>query len=98
MNIKTAGVLALGFVLVVSGLSLWVLGDATNSVVTLPLALTGVTWSPLIWLLGIIIILSAGLANTVPFKNYVEWLAVLVVGYLAVFAILVSFTSMILPH
>jgi len=87
----------LGLLLIITGVSLWVLGDSTTAVVSIPLASTGFLWAPLIWVLGIIITLSAALANTLPLKNYLAWLLVLVLGYLAVFAILVSVTSVILP-
>ena len=93
----TIAVGLLGLVLVVVGVSLWVAGDATDLVVTIPLASTGVLWAPLLWLLGIIVLLSAALANTLGLKNYVVWLVLLVVGYLAVFAVLVAVTSVILP-
>ena len=87
----------LGLLLIITGVSLWVLGDSTTAVVSIPLASTGFLWAPFIWILGIIITLSAALANTLPLKNYLAWLLVLVLGYLAVFAILVSVTSVILP-
>jgi hypothetical protein len=93
----TIAVGLLGLVLVVVGVSLWVAGDATDLVVTIPLASTGVLWAPLLWLLGIIVLLSAALANTLGLKNYVIWLVLLVVGYLAVFVVLVAVTSLILP-
>ena len=96
-RITTIAVGLLGLVLVVVGVSLWVAGDSTNLVVTIPLASTGVLWAPLLWLLGIIVLLSAALANTLGLKNYVIWLVLLVVGYLAVFAVLVAVTSLILP-
>jgi hypothetical protein len=96
-RITTIAVGLLGLVLVVVGVSLWVAGDATNLVVTIPLASTGVLWAPLLWLLGIIVLLSAALANTLGLKNYIVWLALLVVGYLAVFAVLVAVTSLIVP-
>jgi len=96
-RITTIAVGLLGLVLVVVGVSLWVAGDSTNLVVTIPLASTGVLWAPLLWLLGIIVLLSAALANTLGLKNYVVWLVLLVVGYLAVFAVLVAVTSVILP-
>jgi len=96
-RITTIAVGLLGLVLVVVGVSLWVAGDATDLVVTIPLASTGVLWAPLLWLLGIIVLLSAALANTLGLKNYVIWLVLLVVGYLAVFAVLVAVTSVILP-
>jgi len=96
-RITTIAVGLLGLVLVVVGVSLWVAGDATDLVVTIPLASTGVLWAPLLWLLGIIVLLSAALANTLGLKNYVIWLVLLVVGYLAVFAVLVAVTSLILP-
>jgi len=94
---RTALIVILGFLILASGLSLWVLGDQTNSLVSLPLASTGITWAPLLWILGIIIILSAALANTLPAKNYLLWLVALIVGYLAVFGILVGVTSHLLP-
>jgi len=96
-RITTIAVGLLGLVLVVVGVSLWVAGDSTNLVVTIPLASTGVLWAPLLWLLGIIVLLSAALANTLGIKNYIVWLALLVVGYLAVFVVLVAVTSVILP-
>jgi hypothetical protein len=87
----------LGLLLVVVGVALWVLGNSTNLVVTVPLASTGVLWAPLLWLLGIIVLLSAALANTLPLKNYIVWLALLIVGYLAVFVVIASIGSLILP-
>ncbi|MGO9643518.1 MAG: hypothetical protein ACLPY5_02090 [Candidatus Bathyarchaeia archaeon] len=96
-SVKTLSVLLLGLLLMVTGVSLWVLGDSTSVVVSIPLASTGVLWAPLIWILGIIITLSAALANTLPLKNYLTWLLLLVVGYLAIFVIVVSVTSVILP-
>lgn len=96
-NIKAVSVALLGLLLIVLGVGFWVLGDATSSVVTLPLASTGAHWAPLIWLLGIIVLLSAAFANTMQAKNYFVWLLVLVVGYLAVFVVLVGVTSVIIP-
>ena len=96
-NVRALAVGLLGFLLIIIGVSLWVLGDSTTTVVSIPLATTGFLWAPLIWVLGIIITLSAALANTLPLKNYLAWLLVLVLGYLAVFVILVSITSAILP-
>jgi len=96
-SVKTLSVLLLGLLLIVTGVSLWVLEDSTSVVVSIPLASTGFLWAPLIWILGIIVTLSAALANTLPLKNYLGWLLLLVVGYLAVFVILVSVTSTILP-
>jgi hypothetical protein len=87
----------LGFVLAVVGVSLWVLGDAITPIVPLSMASTRVLWAPLIWLLGIIVMLSAALAGTLRFKNYLMWIATLILGYLAVFAVLVAVTSLILP-
>ena len=94
---RTLAIGLLGLLLIVAGVSLWVLEDSTSVVVSMPLASTGFLWAPLIWILGIIVILSAALANTLPIKNYLAWLALLVVGYLAVFVILVSVTSVIVP-
>ncbi|HYW01487.1 MAG TPA: hypothetical protein VE862_08455 [Candidatus Acidoferrum sp.] len=96
-SVKTLCVVLLGLLLIVAGVSLWVLADSTTAVVSIPLASTGFLWSPLIWILGIIIILSAALANALPLKNYLAWLLLLVIGYLAIFVILVSITSVILP-
>jgi len=96
-KIVTIAVGLLGLLLVVAGVSLWVAGDSTNLVVTIPLASTGVLWAPLLWLLGIIVLLSAALANTLHLKNYIVWLVLLIVGYLAVFAVLVAVTSAIIP-
>jgi hypothetical protein len=94
---RTALVVIVGFLLLASGLSLWVLGDQTTSVVSLPLASTGVTWAPLLWICGIIVMLSAALANTLPAKNYLMWLVTLIVGYLVIFGIIVAVTSQLLP-
>ena len=96
-SVRTIAVGLLGLVLVVVGVALWVAGDSTNLVVTIPLASTGVLWAPLLWLLGIIVLLSAALANTLRLKNYMVWLALLIVGYLAVFVVIVSVTSLIVP-
>ena len=96
-NIRTVSVALLGLLLIVVGVGFWTLGDATNAIVTLPLASTGVRWAPLIWLLGIIVLLSAAFANTMRVKNYFVWLLVLVFGYLAVFVVLVAVTSVIIP-
>jgi len=97
VNIRTASILIVGFLMLVSGLSLWVLGDQTSSVVTLPLAGTGVLWAPLLWICGIIVLLSAAFANTLQAKNYLIWLACLILGYLVIFGILVAITSHLLP-
>jgi len=86
-----------GLLLVVVGVALWVTGDSTDLLVTIPLASTGVLWAPLLWLLGIIILLSAALANTLPLKNYIVWLVLLIIGYLAVFVVITSIGSLILP-
>jgi|GEM_PF-2927733 len=94
---KALCVLVLGLLLIVTGVSLWVLEDSTSVVVSIPLASTGFLWAPLIWILGIIVTLSAALANTLPLKNYLAWLLVLVIGYLAFFVVLVSVASVILP-
>ena len=96
-SVKTLCVVLLGLLLIVTGVSLWVLEDSTSVVVSIPLASTGFLWAPLIWILGIIVTLSAALANTLQLKNYLGWLLLLVVGYLAIFVILVSVTSAILP-
>lgn len=96
-NIKSLSVAVLGFLILASGLALWVLGDKTSSSLPLALASTGVLWSPLIWLLGIIVMLSAALVNTLRFKNYIAWILILIVGYLAIFGVLVGVTSLLLP-
>jgi len=90
---RTAAVLILGFIILVSGLSLWVLGDQTSSVVSLPLASTGVVWAPLLWICGIIVLLSAAFANNVRPKYYVIWVVSLIVGYLVIFGIIVVITG-----
>jgi len=90
---RTAAVLIVGFLILVSGLSLWVLGDQTNSVVSLPLASTGVLWAPLLWICGIIVLLSAAFANILGAKDYVIWVVSLVVGYLVIFGIIVVVTA-----
>lgn len=96
-RILAIAVALVGLLLVVVGVALWVTGDSTDLVVSIPLASTGVLWAPLLWLLGIIVLLSAALANTLPLKNYVVWLALLIVGYLAVFVVIASIGSLILP-
>ena len=95
-SIKATSVGVVGFLLLVSGLALWVLGDQTSAVVPLPIASTGVPWAPLIWVLGIIVLLSVALAQTLRIKNYLMWILLLVGGYLAVFGVLVSVTSLIM--
>ena len=97
VNVRSATVLIVGFLMMVAGLSLWVLGDPTNSVVTLPLASTGVLWAPLLWICGIIVMLSAAFASVLHVKHYLLWLATLILGYLAVFGILVAIASHLLP-
>ena len=94
---RTIAIGLLGLLLVIAGVALWVLGDSTNPVVTFPLASTGVLWAPLLWLLGIIVLLSTALANTLHLKNYIIWLVLLIVGYLAVFVVITSIGSLILP-
>jgi hypothetical protein len=96
-RILAIAVALVGLLLVVVGVALWVTGDSTDLVVSIPLASTGVLWAPLLWLLGIIVLLSAALANTLPLKNYIVWLALLIVGYLAVFVVIASIGSLILP-
>ena len=95
-SLKAASVGLLGLLLSVSGLALWVLGDQTSALVPLPIAITGVPWAPLIWVLGVIVMLSTALALTLRIKNYLMWILLLVGGYLAVFAVLVSVTSLIM--
>ena len=92
-SLKAASVGLLGLLLSVSGLALWVLGDQTSALVSLPIAITGVPWAPLIWVLGIIVMLSTALAQTLRIKNYLMWTGLLVAGYLAVFAVLVFYTA-----
>lgn len=96
-DIRGVSVALLGFVILGSGLLLWVLGDRTTTLVPLPLASTGILWSPLLWLLGIIVVLSSALVTVLKFKNYLEWILILVVGYLAVFGVIVLVTSHLLP-
>ena len=96
VNKWTAAVLILGFLILISGLSLWVLGDQTSSVVSLPLASTGVLWAPLLWICGIIVLLSAAFANILRAKYYVVWLVSLIVGYLVIFGIIVVITAYII--
>jgi hypothetical protein len=93
----SAAVLILGFLILVTGLSLWVLGDQTSSVVSLPLASTGVLWAPLLWICGIIVLLSAAFASVLRAKYYVLWLVSLIVGYLVIFGIIVAITSYLVP-
>ena len=94
---RTAAALAVGFLVLISALSVWVLGDYTDSVITLPLASTGVLWAPLLWLCGIIVALSSAMAGLLKFKYYLIWIVVLIGGYLAVFSILVLLASNLLP-
>jgi len=93
VNKRTAAILIVGFIILISGLSLWVLGDQTSSVVSLPLASTGVTWAPLLWVCGIIVLLSAAFANILRPKYYVIWVVSLIVGYLVIFGVIVVVTS-----
>jgi len=93
VNKRTAAILIVGFVILISGLLLWVLGDQTNSVVSLPLASTGVSWAPLLWVCGIIVLLSAAFANILRPKYYVIWVVSLIVGYLVIFGVIVVVTS-----
>ena len=93
MDKRTAAVLILGFLILISGLSLWVLGDQTSSVVSLPLASTGVLWAPLLWVCGIIVLLSAAFATNVAPKYYALWVVSLIVGYLVIFGIIVVITG-----
>ena len=97
MNKRSAAVLIVGFLMLVSGLSLWVLGDYTDSVITLPLASTGVLWAPFLWICGIIVMLSAAFAGLLRAKNYLIWIVTLIIGYVAVFGILVTIASHLLP-
>jgi len=94
---STAAVLILGFLILLSGLSLWVLGDQTDSVVSLPLASTGVLWAPFLWICGIIVLLSAAFANVLRAKYYVVWLVSLIIGYLVVFGIIIAVTGYLIP-
>jgi hypothetical protein len=94
---RTAAVLIVGFLILISGLSLWVLGDQTSSIVSLPLASTGVLWAPLLWICGIIVLLSAAFANILRAKYYVIWIVSLIVGYLVIFGIIVVVTGYLIP-
>jgi hypothetical protein len=97
VNKWSAAVLILGFLILLTGLSLWVLGDQTSSVVSLPLASTGVLWAPLLWICGIIVLLSAAFASVLRAKYYVLWVVSLIVGYLVIFGIIVAITSYLVP-
>jgi len=97
VNKRTAAVLVVGFLVLISGLSLWVLGDQTDSVVSLPLASTGVLWAPFLWVCGIIVLLSAAFANILHVKHYFLWLVSLVVGYLVIFGIIIVVTGILIP-
>jgi threonine/homoserine/homoserine lactone efflux protein len=97
VNIRTGSVAVIGFLMLASGLALWVLGDTTTSTVPISLASTGVLWAPLLWLSGIIVLLSSAFANTLRIKNYLVWVVVLIGGYLAVFGVLVLIASNLLP-
>jgi hypothetical protein len=95
-SIKAAIVGLLGLLTAVSGLALWVLGDRVSAVVPYPIASTAVHWAALIWVLGIIVMLSSALAQTMRLKNYLMLIVLLAGGYVAIFAILVLFTSPIM--
>jgi uncharacterized membrane protein len=97
VNTRTALVAIVGFLMLVAGLSIWVLGDQTSSMIPLSMASTGVLWAPLLWISGIIVILSAALAGLLQVKDFMIWLATLIVGYIAVFAVLVLIASHLLP-
>ena len=97
VSIKTGSVAIIGFLMLATGLGLWVLGDTTTSTVPISLASTGILWAPLLWLSGIIVLLTAALANTLRLKNYIVWVIVLIGGYLAVFGVLVLIASNLLP-
>ena len=92
VNIKSGSVAIIGFLMLIAGLAFWVLGDRTTPTVPLAMASTGIQWAPLLWLSGIIVILSSALANTLRFKNYLVWIVVLIGGYLAIFGVLVLVT------
>jgi hypothetical protein len=95
-SIKAAAVGLLGLLTAVSGLALWVLGDRVSAAVPYPIASTAVQWAALIWVLGIIVMLSSALAQTMRLKNYLMLIVLLAGGYIAVFAVLVLFTSPII--
>ena len=97
VNVKTGIVFVIGFLMLISGLSLWVLGDTVTSTIPLSMASTGIQWAPLLWLSGIIVILSSALANTLRFKNYLVWIVILIGGYLTIFGVLVLIASNLLP-
>jgi hypothetical protein len=95
-SIKAASVGLLGLVTAVTGVGLWVLGDRVSATVPYPIASTAVHWAALIWVLGIIVMLSSALASTMRLKNYLMLILLLAGGYVAVFAVLVLFTSPIM--
>jgi hypothetical protein len=97
VNSRTAAVLIVGFIILIAGLSLWVLGDQTSSLVPLPLASTGVPWAPLLWVCGIIVLLTSAFANILDPKHYLLWLVSLIVGYLVIFGIIVVITGYLIP-
>jgi hypothetical protein len=97
VNIRTGAVLVMGFVILVAGLALWVLGDQTSSVVSLPLASTGVPWAPFLWLCGIIVLLTAAFANILHVKHFVFWLVTLIVGYLVILGVIIVITGYLIP-
>jgi hypothetical protein len=96
ITMRAAAVGLLGLLTAVSGLTLWVLGDRVSATVPYPIASTAVHWAALIWVLGIIVMLSSALAQTMRFKNYLMLVLLLAGGYVAVFAVLVLFTSPII--
>ncbi len=86
----------IGLILAVSGVALWVVGDRASAYVPLPIASTRVFWAPAMWVLGIIVMLSTALAQTLRLKNYLMWIVLLVAGYLAVFVVLGTLTHIIM--
>jgi len=54
-------------------------------------------WAPFLWISGIIVILSAALVGLLRAKDYLIWLVTLIIGYVAVFGILVAIASHLLP-
>ena len=94
---RTGLVAAVGFLMLATGLGLWVSGDQTSTMVPLSMASTGVLWAPFLWISGIIVILSAALVGLLRAKDYLIWLVTLIIGYVAVFGILVAIASHLLP-
>jgi len=92
VNWKALGIGVLGLMLVFSGVFLWTSGFESTL-----LGATRHEWSPLLWFIGIIVLLSMGLVYCLTPKYYFGLIALFIVGFVALFYIMSIVLGFIVP-